>query len=52
MTCRRCDRGYAIVLDADGKAMTDAARARTGDEILAQLARGQLVAKVTKVVDK
>ena len=46
------DRGYAIVLDADGKAMTDAARAQTGDEILARLARGELVAKVTRVVKK
>ena len=43
------DRGYAIVLDADGKALTDAARVAPGDTIRARLARGQLVASVTKV---
>jgi exodeoxyribonuclease VII large subunit len=44
------DRGYAIVLDASGKAMTDAARATAGDEIRARLFKGELHAKVTKVV--
>ncbi len=44
------DRGYAIVLDADGKAMTDAATASSGDEVRARLAKGELIAKVTKVV--
>lgn len=44
------DRGYAIVLDADGKAMTDAATVRSGDEVRARLAKGELIAKVTKVV--
>ena len=46
------DRGYAIVLDPDGKAMTDAATASIGDEIRARLSRGELVANVTKVVKK
>ena len=46
------DRGYAIVLDASGKAMTDAASAKTGDEIVARLARGELIARVTRVVGK
>jgi exodeoxyribonuclease VII large subunit len=43
------DRGYAIVLDADGKAMTDAAAANAGDEIRARLSKGELAARVTKV---
>jgi len=46
------DRGYAIVLDAEGKAMTDAATAKSGDEIRARLSKGELVANVTKVVKK
>jgi exodeoxyribonuclease VII large subunit len=46
------DRGYAIVLDDDGKAMTDAATAKVGDEIRARLSKGELIAEVTKVVKK
>ena len=46
------DRGYAIVLDENGKALTDASKANKGDEIRARLAKGELVAKVTKVVKK
>jgi len=46
------DRGYAIVLDEDGKALTDASNANKGDEIRARLAKGELVARVTKVVKK
>ena len=46
------DRGYAIVLDADGKAMTDAKTAKTGDKIRARLSKGELVANVTKVIKK
>ena len=46
------DRGYAIVLDADGKALTDAARVETGDIVSARLSRGQLVAEVTRVIKK
>jgi len=44
------DRGYAIVLDGEGKAMTDASSAKLGDEIRARLSKGELVANVTKVV--
>ena len=46
------DRGYAIVLDEDGKALTDASNANKGDEIRARLAKGELVARVMKVVKK
>jgi exodeoxyribonuclease VII large subunit len=46
------ERGYAIVLDAHGKAMTDAATAKEGDGIRARLSKGELAAKVTKVVRK
>jgi exodeoxyribonuclease VII large subunit len=46
------DRGYAIVIDADGKAMTDAASAKSGDEIRARLSKGELIAKITKVIKK
>ena len=46
------DRGYAIVLDGDGKAMTDASGANSGDEIRARLSKGELVANVTKVIRK
>ena len=46
------DRGYAIVLDPDGKAMTDAATVNIGDEVRARLSKGELVANVTKVIKK
>jgi exodeoxyribonuclease VII large subunit len=44
------DRGYAIVLDSDGKAMIDASTAKNGDEIRARLSKGELIANVTKVI--
>ncbi len=44
------DRGYAIVLDSEGKAMTDAGTAESGDEIRARLSKGELVANVSKVI--
>ena len=44
------DRGYAVVLDSDGKAMLDASTAAIGDEIRARLSKGELVANVTKVI--
>jgi exodeoxyribonuclease VII large subunit len=44
------DRGYAVVLDSDGKAMLDASTAESGDEIRARLSKGELVANVTKVI--
>ncbi|HET7674529.1 MAG TPA: exodeoxyribonuclease VII large subunit [Gammaproteobacteria bacterium] len=40
-------RGYAIVTGDDGRAITDAARVRGGDNIRARLARGELQATVT-----
>ena len=46
------ERGYAIVLDESGKALTDASEAKSGDDIRARLSKGELVAKVTKVVKK
>ena len=44
------DRGYAIVLDSDGKAMTDASTAKPGDEIRARLSSGELFANITRVI--
>ena len=44
------DRGYAIVLNEEGIALTNAAAASTGDEIRARLSKGELVANVTKVI--
>jgi exodeoxyribonuclease VII large subunit len=46
------DRGYAIVLDSDGKAMIDASGAKKGDEIRARLSKGELIANVTKVIEE
>ena len=43
------DRGYALVLDASGHLLKDAAQVRAGDEITARLARGTLAATVKKV---
>ncbi len=40
------DRGYAIVTDACGDILVDAASAATGSDIEARLARGTLVARV------
>jgi exodeoxyribonuclease VII large subunit len=42
------DRGYALVLDASGNLVKDAAQVRAGDEITARLARGALTATVKK----
>ncbi len=44
------DRGYAIVIDRGGKAMTDASAAKEGDEIRARLSKGELLANVTQVI--
>jgi exodeoxyribonuclease VII large subunit len=44
------DRGYAIVSDAAGHVLQDAAHARSGDTIEARLARGRLKATVTETV--
>jgi exodeoxyribonuclease VII large subunit len=41
------NRGYALVFDADGRLVKDAARLHAGDEVSARLARGRLRARVT-----
>ncbi len=41
------NRGYALVFDANGQLVKDAARLETGEEISARLARGRVRAKVT-----
>ncbi len=40
------DRGYALVFDASGNLLKDAAQVRVGDEISARLARGAISATV------
>ena len=46
------DRGYAIVTDAaTGKALTRASEVKQGNDIRARLAHGELLAKITGVVD-
>jgi len=42
------DRGYALVFDASGKLLKDAAKVSAGDEISARLARGEIRATVKK----
>ena len=41
------NRGYALVFDADGRLVKDAARLQAGDEVSARLARGRVRARVT-----
>lgn len=43
------ERGYALVLDASGNLLKDAAKVKPGDEITARLARGKIEATVKKV---
>jgi HPr kinase/phosphorylase len=40
------ERGYSLVLDAQGRLLTDAARVQTGDAVQVRLARGSLQARV------
>ncbi|MGE5206473.1 MAG: exodeoxyribonuclease VII large subunit [Chlamydiota bacterium] len=40
------DRGYALVFDAQGKLLKDAAQVQTGEEIRARLAKGEISATV------
>jgi exodeoxyribonuclease VII large subunit len=40
------DRGYALVFDAAGNLVKDAAQVKSGDDIRARLARGEIAAKV------
>jgi exodeoxyribonuclease VII large subunit len=41
------NRGYALVFDAKGRLVKDAARLNAGDELSARLARGRIRARVT-----
>ena len=41
------NRGYALVFDAKGQLVKDAARFKAGDELYARLARGRVHARVT-----
>jgi exodeoxyribonuclease VII large subunit len=41
------NRGYALVFDAKGELVKDAARLHSGDEISARLARGRVRARVS-----
>ncbi len=41
------NRGYALVFDANGRLVKDAARLKAGDELSARLARGRVRARVT-----
>lgn len=43
------DRGYAVVFDGDGRALTDAATVTPGADIRIQLRRGEIGARVTDV---
>ena len=42
------ERGYALVFDAEGKLLKDAAKVKVGDEISAKLAKGTVEAEVKK----
>jgi exodeoxyribonuclease VII large subunit len=42
------ERGYALVFDASGKLLKDAAKVKPGDEISARLAKGTVEARVNK----
>jgi exodeoxyribonuclease VII large subunit len=43
------DRGYALVFDANGELVKDAAQLSAGDPIRARLARGEFSADVLKI---
>ncbi len=46
------DRGYAIVTDsATGKALSHASQVKKGDDVRARLAHGELLAKITGIVN-
>ena len=44
---RVLERGYAVVLDGNGRAVVDAGTLREGDEVTALLHRGKVTARVT-----
>jgi exodeoxyribonuclease VII large subunit len=43
------NRGYALVFDANGQLLKDAARLKAGDDLSARLARGRVRARVTAI---
>lgn len=43
------NRGYALVFDADGRLVKDAARLHPGDDVTARVARGSMRARVNSV---
>ncbi len=45
------ERGYAIVADARGHVLVDAAALAPGDPVHARLARGRFTAKVTTIIE-
>jgi exodeoxyribonuclease VII large subunit len=42
------ERGYALVFDAGGQLIKDAAQVKSGDEISARVARGEIRARVSE----
>jgi exodeoxyribonuclease VII large subunit len=46
------ERGYALVFDASGALIKDAAQVHAGDDISARLAKGTVDAKVSKIREK
>ena len=42
------DRGYAIVMDDAGKALTSSGNIKVGDTIHTRLANGKIISNVTK----
>lgn len=46
------DRGYALVFDASGQLVKDAAQVKPGDDIKARVARGEILATVKKPGEK
>ena len=46
------DRGYAVITDANGKALMRARDVKQGDDIRARLAQGEFVATVRAVIDE
>jgi exodeoxyribonuclease VII large subunit len=44
------ERGYALVFDAEGKLVKDAAQVKVGDEISAKVSRGEIRSVVKRSV--
>lgn len=45
------ERGYALVFDASGKLVKDAAQVSQGDEVLTRVMRGQFISTIKKVTE-